>query len=366
MAVTAGLRYQLHRALLIGLGCISASSATLYANTDPMLPTSSSADAITSPLAAVTVLTHDLSASKAFYEGALAMTASAISLSPEETEGLKQHWALNDLDTIEGFIFSSPGAPGSGIVRVLKAPPGMPSGRPELSSRYSGPLGFGFPDTDMPTRLSEVEGRGFASTVGIKRMNFPRADGSEYTVSEVHFIAPDDTLVLGVDRGGYNQIGPIDANTGIGGVAYSSFMVDSIEDSSRFFREVLGYELRREMAFKSSGQGMPDTRKGESIAFLQWFAPGATTGYLVMMELLDGGKKAYEPPGMASSGLSMWSFTTDSLDLIRSQWQAYSGHAGTVFEGRLPPFGEVRAITITSPSGIAIEVIEPLDLLSSD
>ena len=39
------------------------------------------------------------------------------------------------------------------------------------------------------------------------------------------------------------------------------------------------------MTFRSSGQGMPDTRKGEAIAFLQWFAPGATTGYLVMMEL---------------------------------------------------------------------------------
>ena len=64
---------------------------------------------------------------------------------------------------------------------------------------------------------------------------------------------------------------------------------------------------------------------------------------------------------MASSGLSMWSFTTDSLDLIRSRWQAYSGDPGTIFQGRLPRFGQVRAISIKSPSGIAIEVIEPLD-----
>jgi len=82
--------------------------------------------------------------------------------------------------------------------------------------------------------------------------------------------------------------------------------------------------------------------------------------------LVTGGKKALELSGMASSGLPVWSFTTDSLDLIRSRWQAYSGDAGTVFKGSLPPFGKVRALTITSPSGIAIEVIEPLDFLSSD
>ena len=74
----------------------------------------------------------------------------------------------------------------------------------------------------MPTRLAEVIKRGFSSTVGITKMNFSRADGSEYTVSEVHYVAPDDTLVLGVDRGGYTQVGPVNPATGIGGVAYSS------------------------------------------------------------------------------------------------------------------------------------------------
>ena len=85
----------------------------------------------------------------------------------------------------------------------------------------------------MPTRLAEVIARGFSSTVGITKMNFSRADG-EYTVSEVHYIAPDDTLVLGVDRGGYTQVGPVNPATGIGGVAYSSFMVDSIEQAPVF------------------------------------------------------------------------------------------------------------------------------------
>ena len=112
------------------------------------------------------------------------------------------------------------------------------------------------------------------------------------------------------------------------------------------------------MTFRSSGQGMPDTRKGESIAFLQWFAPGATTGYLVMMELLDGDKQRYEPAGMASSGLSMWTFTTRSLDTINARWQAYSGEAAVVFEGKVPPFGIVRSIQVTSPTGIPIEIVE--------
>ena len=337
---------------------ILIASASVRASIDPMLPASSSADAVTSPLAAVTVMSHDLEASRAFYEGALSMTAEPISLTVDEAQLLKQHWALNEVDAIEGFIFSNLGAQGSAVVRVLRAPEDMPSGRPNLSSRYSGPLGFGLPDTDMPRRLVEVQTRGFKSTAGIKRMAFPRADGSEYTVSEVHYVAPDDVLVLGVDRGEYTQIGPINELTGIGGVAYSSFMVDSIEDSSHFFREVLGYELRRKMSFRSSGQGMPDTRSGEAIAFLQWFAPGAITGYLVMMELLDGDKRPYVPIGMASTGLSMWTFTTDSLASIISRWQDYSGESAAVLEARVPPFGRVRSIMIASPTGISIEIIE--------
>ncbi|MDA8555687.1 hypothetical protein N9K98_10820, partial [Luminiphilus sp.] len=179
------------------------ASTSVLAGTDPMLPASSSADAVTSPLAAVTVMSHDLEASRAFYEGALSMTAEPISLTVDEAQLLKQHWALNEVDAIEGFVFSNPGAQGSAVVRVLRAPEDMPSGRPNLSSRYSGPLGFGLPDTNMPRRLVEVQTRGFKSTAGIKRMAFPRADGSEYTVSEVHYVAPDDVLVLGVDRGEY-------------------------------------------------------------------------------------------------------------------------------------------------------------------
>ena len=345
-------------ALLLLIGLATTTVQPAFAQTDPMLPTSSGADAITSALAAVTILSNNLESSRAFYEGALSMTATPISLGSSEARHLAQFWGLPQVSAVEGFIFATPSAPGSGIVRVLQAPRSAPSGRPGLSSRYSGPLGFGFPDTDMSTRLAEVKKRGFSSTVGITKMNFSRADGSEYTVSEVHYVAPDDTLVLGVDRGSYTQVGPVNPATGIGGVAYSSFMVDSIEQSSRFFDEVLGYELRREMTFRSSGQGMPDTRKGEAIAFLQWFAPGATTGYLVMMELLDGDKKRYEPASMASSGLSMWTFTTRSLDTINARWQAYSGEAAAVFEGRVPPFGIVRSIQVTSPTGIPIEIIE--------
>ena len=71
-------------ALLLLIGLANTTGQPAFAQTDPMLPTSSGADAITSPLAAVTILSNNLESSRAFYEGALSMTATSISLSSSE------------------------------------------------------------------------------------------------------------------------------------------------------------------------------------------------------------------------------------------------------------------------------------------
>ena len=89
----------------------------------------------------------------------------------------------------------------------------------------------------MPTRLAEVIKRGFSSTVGITKMNFSRADGSEYTVSEVHYIAPDDTLVLVLIVAATRKLA-CQSGHRHWRCRLLSFMVDSIEQSSRFFNEV--------------------------------------------------------------------------------------------------------------------------------
>ena len=77
-----------------------------------------------------------------------------------------------------------------------------------------------------------------------------------------------------------------------------------------------------------------------------------------MRELLDGDIRSDAPACMASTGLSMWTFTTDSLSNIISRWQEYSGESVAVLEAKVPPFGMVRSIMIASPTGISIEIIE--------
>ena len=109
-------------ALLLLIGLATTTVQPAFAQTDPMLPTSSGADAIASPLAAVTILSNNLESSRAFYEGALSMTATPISLGSSEARRLAQFWGLPQVSDVEGFIFATPSAPGSGIVRVLQAP----------------------------------------------------------------------------------------------------------------------------------------------------------------------------------------------------------------------------------------------------
>lgn len=327
---------------------------------DPMAATSSVEDAVTSPLAMVTILSGDLEESRRFYQGALGLTPTEINLVPEDATKLAEHWTMEAAGALRAIVFSNPEAPGSAKVRVVEVPQSFPSGRPELSSRFLGPLGFGLPMVPIEQREAIVQAMGFTSTAGIARMDFPRADGTTYNVGEIHFRAPDDVMVLGVDRGELTQIGPVDEALGVGGVAYSSFLVDDVETTAGFFTDVLGYERRREMSFRASGPGggMLDMRAQEEVAFLQWFSPGASSGYLVMMELLDGGKRERPAAGYAARGIAGWTLMTDDLEEVAARWFTYSGEEAAIYEGSLPGVGKGRAIMVYSPDGIPVEIVE--------
>lgn len=348
-----------HAFLAVLLSASSAPAVMAQAPVDPMAPTSSASNAIVSPLSVVSVAVADMEEARKFFQGGLGLVPQDVSVSGERARRLARHWGLKAADRINIMVFSNPFSPGAATIRAVEVGDDAPSSRPQTSSRYVGPLGFGLPMTDIAQRDAIVAAMGFKSTAGISQMNFPRADGSTYSISEVHFRAPDDFLVLGVDRGEQAQIGPIDPVLDIGGVAYSSFLVEDLDRSGKFLKDVLGLELRRQTTFRSAGSGgMLDMRKGEEVAFNQWFSPGARTGYLVEMKLLDGGRLPRTAKGYATRGIAAYTFTTRNIGELAKRWRAYGGAPQPIFKGDLPGFGPARAMMITTPDGIPVEIVE--------
>jgi hypothetical protein len=84
---------------------------------------------------------------------------------------------------------------------------------------------MGVPVNGIPRRDQIVTAFGFGSAVGATSMAFPRADKTTYTVGEIHYMAPDNILVLGVDRDTMRPVGPIDPAIDIGGPSYSSAII---------------------------------------------------------------------------------------------------------------------------------------------
>ena len=205
-----------------------------------------------------------------------------------------------------------------------------------------------------------MTGLGFSSTAGLTSITLPKADGTTYDVGEVHYRAPDGVLALGIDRGTMPAVGPIDASAGVGGPAYSGMMVGDMAAAKALFADALGLEVRRSVELSSSGPagglGLP---AGTRFTFQQWYAPGATSGYVILMKLHENGLQATAPPGLASRGLALWSFETKALDAVLARAAA----AGVAVQrpAATVPLGDGRmgrsAILLTG-DGFPVEVVE--------
>lgn len=352
-------------ASVVFAACSATGGDRLSAPEDPMKPVSSAEHAITSPIRLVTIATGSAEESGAFYEKGIGLESRGVPLSKTDMDKLDDHydWASRGYT-----IFGKTALAEAAAVRSVEVDSSLPVLRPAYSSRFVGALGVGFPSSDLDVLTSTVEKHGFHSAVGVTRMNFPRADGSTYEVGEVHYKAPDDVLVLGVDRGTQAPVGPIDTESGAGGVAYASMLVDDVDKTGRFMSDVLGYEKRRAMTFNSKGPGggMQDMRAGELVAFEQWFSPGSTTGYFVVMELLDGGKRALPQPAAGSRGVVGWTVLSRDLDDIKRRWKAYSGlDSIDEFQGNIPGLGLGRSIVIATPDGAPVEVVQLITVAST-
>lgn len=325
---------------------------------DPMRPRSDAAAALCSPLRALTIASGDLQATRRFYQGALGLVPENYTPDDASAGALIEHWGLLPARPLRMVVFRRPGLDDAFELRVIEVPRSLPVMRPHYVGEYIGALGLGFPSDDLEVRDRIVRALGFDSTAGITRMNFPRADGTTYSVGEVHYRAPDEVLVLGVDRGDMAPVSRIDTALGIGGPAYASMIVGDAIEARAVFATVLGYERRREMTFESGGPaGGMGLAKGARVVFQQWFSPGSAHGYLVIMELLDARRAPPVPLGPTARGVAMWSFETNDVDAAAARAEA----AGVPIRSQpraieVPGLGPVRSLVIATADGFPIEI----------
>jgi catechol 2,3-dioxygenase-like lactoylglutathione lyase family enzyme len=346
------------RRTLLSLGFGAAFSAPWTAkaqSTDPLIPSSRPEDARVGPLAMVTIFSDDPNATKRFYQGAMDMNARDIELTGRAARLLTTHLNLPSSPRLRMTIFSRLGLAQATQVRVIYLDKGLDQARPDHDSQYVGPLSLGFPVRDIEARASMLTAYGHAATAGVTVLNLNRSDGSPYAVKEAHFKGPDGVLSLGIDRGDMRPVGGIDDAIDIGGPAYSGMIVTDTQKSDVFFRDVLGFEKRRDVELSSSGPngglGLPT---GTRFQFQQWFAPGAATGYLVVMRYLNAGKSRTSVAGSTTRGINLYSFQTQKLAEVVSRARR-ANFAVTVSQASS---GTGQSAVIVGPDSIVFEVFE--------
>ena len=331
----------------------SAMPGGAVAQRDPLAAAGAVDPLAVSPLHQVTLVTRDIRAARQFYASAMAMTPSATRSAAKQTItrlGLKA-------PGVE-VVFARPTS-GTAQVRVISPRAAPAPLRPDHVALLPGGLAMGMPVANQAARQALVKTAGFDSVVGPTTMTLPRGDGTSYTVGEIHYRAPDGVLVLGIDRGSMPPVGLIDPLTGVGGPAYASLIVEDLPGSERFMRDVLRYEKRRDAVFASSGpNGGLGLAEGQRFVFQQWFAPGASSGYVILMKMLD---RAAAPANRGSanrgstnrrpaSGMAMLGFEADDLAAVEQRARAMGSRVIAAPDARTP------SLTLAMPDGFLIEV----------
>ncbi len=359
---------RLRRLICIGLALSAAMlpapvlAQAAAAPRDILVPLSLPEQAIVGPLAVVTLLTGDPLATRRFYAGAMDMASRSAKLQGAEAAAFAASLGLPATQNLDVTLYSRPGLPEAVQIRVVDVPANTPPARPSHDAQVLGPLSLGFPVHKVEDRAAMLSAYGWPATAGVTSITLPRGDGGSYSVKEAHFQAPDGVLALGIDRADLQPVGPIEPALDIGGPAYTGIIVSNSKAMAVFLEGVLGFEKRRDTVLASSGPtgglGLP---AGTRFMFQQWFAPGAATGYLVVMQYLNAGRPAPRGLGKGARGIAGWSFEARDLQTVLSRALAHNTTVLSPIAQRLVPgFGLRRSLVLATPDGLPIELMESL------
>ena len=313
----------------------------------------------------VTHVTGEPEATRNFYRGMMAMADVSGRAMPAAGRAIQRVlWGLDPGTRWTEQLYERPGLPQVPRVRVLAMEPMGAVIRPGMDVLHEGGLSVGFAvrnRVEMEQCVARGETLGIGTTAGITTIEFRRPDGSPYEALETHFRAPDEVYGLGVGRPeDLPPVGPIEPGQMIGGPAYSAQVVNHADEDVAFYRDVLGFEVRRDVDLTSSGPaGGLGLQAGTVMRFLQLYAAGSETGYLVMLDFRDAGKPpaaTIRPPGR---GVAMWTFPTDDLDAVLARCRETGRRVlGGPVTLDSPLLGPHRAATVLTPHGFLVELVE--------
>jgi catechol 2,3-dioxygenase-like lactoylglutathione lyase family enzyme len=278
---------------------------------------------------------------------------------PAQAQRNRELWGLAPEAAWRELRFVGPEGERGAIVRVLVMPGGELV-RPGMESRLTGGLSIGFPAASLEDTLARVTALGFESTAGIVRLTITRPDGSSYVSGELLFRGPEQIYMLAVGRpADMTPVGPIDAATGMGGPAYSAIVVPDATREIEFYRQVLGWEARQDIVLTTSGPaGGLGLEAGTQFRFVQLFAPGAATRYICLLDMLAAGRANPVAPRLPNRGVVMWTFGTRVFDEVAQRVRAAATRGELGSQPRFCGAPGPRALTVLSPAGLMIEVIE--------
>ena len=334
--------------------------------TNPLAPGKSEGDTLVGPLAAATVVTSDIDNCRRFYGELMGLQPAVDHLPEPARDALTRLWGLENEGDWEHVLYQQPGNSDMPFLRVIGVSGDRPEVRPGMNALLEGGLAVGFACADMEKLIAESERMGYGTVAGVTRIPLHRPDGTPYDALETHLRAPDGVYVLGIARPpDLAPICPISEGTLTGGPAYSSQVINNGQRSLDFYVEVLGYEVRRDIDLPSEGPagGLLDVPPGSNMRFLQVFAPGSESKYLVFLDWYDTGAGAVAPSRPPNRGMVMWSFMTTDLDAVLERAGAFGAEVlreSETIDASAVGMPTTRRGMLEAPNGFAIELVEQL------
>jgi catechol 2,3-dioxygenase-like lactoylglutathione lyase family enzyme len=336
------------------LGCFPIIAQN---NRDSQAPRSSEADALTLPLWGTTLCTVSLEETRLFYEKGFGLTIRPVPVEKKtKAKERKLYDIPKDIDW-DLYIMERPNTPSLKVrLMVLNKP--TPTIHKSWNTLELGVLAMGFPNDIQSKVDSSMRKIGFGAWAAMNIYQVEGLDKSKYSVHETIFNGPDFVKGVGITRlDGMSQLSPTDEN-GMGGPGYSSQIVDNSDQIIDFYQNILGYEVRSDRVWTTSGAlGVP---AGTSYRFLTLYAQGSRWGHLLFVEFKN--QKAYDvgvPKKIPNRGLGCWTFPCMDIQKVydRAKAKGYKIlHPPMDFDS--PYFGKKKVMTLFAPNGFLVEIFE--------
>ena len=318
-------------------------------------------EALVGPLNTITYITSDETTAYELLTEGMRLEASEWFIPSEvEKSDLDCYFGFESSDQWKARCFSRFDDGANIQVRLIVVDDDKPQIRPAVDGTYLGGLSIGFPTKNSDSLEARMRSLGFPSVVGVKRLEFSNAAGETYVSEEVHFTGPENIYILAVRRPDvFVPVGPLNAAAEIGAPAYSALCAADCDAAVAFYRDVLGYEIRRDMTMEVGDKSGLKLRQGSSERFVQAFAPGSNSGYLVLLNHGEDAKSVGEDMvfGPPNRGLSMWSFPTQNIvEVYNRAMQAGIKIRRPLSSIKSPFLPDTDTVILEDPNGFPVEI----------